>query len=513
MSVDLRRVRLDKLNALREAGHEPYPYRFRRSHTLDEVRRQYGDVAGDQTSDEPVAVAGRITSWRDMGKTVFADLSDQAGRLQLFLNKKVLGDEAFALLKLLDLGDWLGARGAVFRTRTGELSVKVESFELLCKSLRPLPDKHAGLQNPERIYRDRSAYFTSDPEAREVFVKRSQAIAAIREFMAGRGYLEMETPLLQPVYGGAAARPFTTHVWAIDETYYLQISPELYLKRLIAGGFDKVYTLSKNFRNEGIDKTHNPEFTMMESYEAYADYQDIMDLTEQLFGHVFRTVLGTTKVAFGDPDAGRPPVELNFEPPWPRLKMLDLVHEHCGIDVGALDAAGLRAAILEMPPDQPFFEEEIPRKEVPQWSWGELVQALFEFFVEPKLIQPCFVIDHPKETTPLCKLHRQDPRLIERFEPFANGWEIANAYSELNDPVRQRQLLEEQAAQRGAGDAEANPFDEDFCEAIDLGMPPTGGLGIGIDRMIMLLTNRANIKDVILFPFTRTGHLTDSPPA
>ena len=507
MRDELRSVRLQKLQNLRDAGIDPYPYRYQRTHTIGQIREQWGAIQGEQTSDEAVCTAGRIVQWRDMGKTIFADVQDQSGKLQLFLNRKVLGDEPFRILKLWDLGDWVGVRGHVFRTRMGELSIKVEVAEILSKALRPLPDKHAGLANPELVYRDRSAYFTSSSDAREVFVVRSKAIAAVREFMTGRGYLEMETPTLQPVYGGAAARPFTTHVRAIDETYYLQISPELYLKRLIAGGFDKVFTICKNFRNEGIDKTHNPEFTMMESYEAYADYRDVMELTEQLCAHVFLSVHGTTKVEFGSGEEDADAVELEFEPPWPRYKMLDLVREHSGIDVSSLDDEGLRSALLDLPDDHPFFAEELPKSEVHTWPWGELVQALFEFHVEPKLIQPCFVIDHPKETTPLCKLHREDPRLIERFEPFVYGWEIGNAYSELNDPIRQRKLLEEQAAQRQAGDEEANPLDEEFCAAVELGMPPTGGLGIGIDRMVMLLANRSNIKDVILFPFTRTGHL------
>ncbi len=505
MATDHRQVRLEKLQSLRDAGVEPYPYRFDRSHLIGEIRENWDHLEGEAQSDEPVRAAGRITNWRNMGKTIFADLHDQSGRVQAFLNKKLLGDDAFAQLKLCDLGDWLGVSGHLFRTRTGELSVRVENAEVLCKSLRPLPEKHHGLQNPELIYRDRSAYFASAPEARDVFVMRSKAITAIREFMTGRGYMEMETPLLQPVYGGAAARPFKTHVWAIDNDYYLQISPELYLKRLICGGFDKVFTVSKNFRNEGIDKTHNPEFTMMESYEAYADYRDIMELTENLYAHVFRTVRDTTKVEFGGGDDGEESIELDFEPPWPRLKMLDLVNEHTGIDVGALDAEGLRSALRDLPDNDPFLVQEVPKGELDKWSWGKLVQALFEFHAEHKLIQPCFVIDHPVESTPLCKIHREDPRLIERFEPFANGWEIGNAYSELNDPVRQRQLLEQQSDDRDAGDEEANPLDEDFLAAIDLGMPPTGGLGIGVDRMIMLLTNRANIKDVILFPFTGTG--------
>jgi lysyl-tRNA synthetase class 2 len=500
---ELRQARLNKLKALRDEGVEAYPYRFVRTHTTDQIRQQHAGIEGSQVSPERVRTAGRITNWREMGKTTFADLWDQAGKIQLFLNQGAMGAEAFARLKFWDLGDWVGVAGPVFRTRTGELSIKVESAELLCKSLRPLPDKHSGLRNPELIYRDRSAFFTSTPAAREVFVRRSRAIRAVREFLEGRGYLEVDTPLLQSIYGGAAARPFITHVHAIHEAYYLQISPELYLKRLIAGGFERVFTISRCFRNEGIDKTHNPEFTMMESYEAYADYQDIMGLAEELYAQVCRSVTGSTRVAFTN--EGETPVELSFEPPWPRLKMLDLVAEHAGIEAGSLSEDALRTAVLSLPADHPFYEKQLPREKVAAYSWGELVQALFEFFVEPRLVQPCFVMDHPRETSPLCKVHREDPRLIERFEPFANGWEIGNAYSELNDPLRQRELLEEQAARGRGGDEEAHPMDEDFCTAVELGMPPTGGLGLGIDRMVMLLTNQSNIKDVILFPFIRTG--------
>lgn len=504
---ELRRARLKKLQDLRDAGINPYPYRFQRTHTLGKIREQWENLQGETTSEAAVRAAGRITNWRGMGKTVFADIQDQSGRMQVYFNQKVLGNDAFAQLKHWDLGDFVGVAGRIGRTRTGELTIMVESAEFLCKALRPLPDKHSGLRNPELIYRDRSAYFTSSPEAREVFIRRARAVSAIREFMGARGYLEVETPALQPVYGGAAARPFTTQVHAIDETYYLQISPELYLKRLIAGGFDRVFTICKNFRNEGIDKTHNPEFTMMESYEAYADYTDMMELTENLYVHVFRTVLSTTTVTMAreDGEGTAQPVELKFEPPWPRYPMLDLVRQHAGIDAHAMDAAALRAALTGLPADHPIFLEELPREKLAQCSWGEMVQALFEFHAQPHLIQPCFVIDHPGETSPLCKQHRRDARLIERFEPFANGWEIGNAYSELNDPVLQRSLLEEQAARRQGGDEKAQPLDEEFCAAVELGLPPMGGLGLGVDRLVMLLTGRSNIKDVILFPFIRTG--------
>jgi lysyl-tRNA synthetase class 2 len=505
MEQELRQSRLKKLEQLRERGIEPYPYRFDRSHAIAEIRQRWEKVEGE--SECAVAAAGRITNWRDQGKTTFADLWDQSGRIQLFLNAKVMGDTAYSLLKLWDIGDWVGVRGRVFRTRTGELSIKVESAEFLCKAARPLPDKHAGLRNPELIYRDRSAYFTSTPEEREVFLKRARAMTAIREFMAARGYVEVETPLLQAVYGGAAAKPFCTHVNAIDEDYYLQISPELYLKRLVAGGFEKVFTLCKNFRNEGIDKTHNPEFSMMECYEAYVDYTDMMALTEQLYEHVFRTVNGSTKVTVSA--EGAAPVEIDVSKGWPRLKMLDLVAQHSGIDVGALDTEGLRSALQGLPEDHEFFTQTLPRKELTRFFWGELVEAMFKHFVETRIIQPTFVIDHPTESSPLCKQHRQDSRLIERFEPFIFGWEIGNAYSELNDPIRQRQLLEEQAERGRGGDEEAHPMDEDFCTAVELGMPPMGGLGLGIDRMIMLLTGRTNIKDVILFPFTRSGKAED----
>lgn len=507
---EYRQNRIKKLEGLRELGVEPYPYRYQRSHVIEQIREKYGEIEIDTKSEEKVNTAGRITNWREMGKTIFADIRDQSGRIQIFLNKKVLGDAAFQQLKLWDLGDWVGVEGPVFLTRTGELSIMVEQAVFLSKALRPLPDKHAGLTNRELIYRDRSSYFTSAPEERDNFLKRSKAIVAVREFMTGRGYVEVETPLLQPVYGGAAARPFTTEVRAIDETYYLQISPELYLKRLIAGGFEKVFTVCKNFRNEGIDKTHNPEFTMMECYEAYADYNDMMALTEELYEHVFKNVNGTTRVLIGDEEGEQ--IEIDFARGWRRAKMLDLVHEHSGIDAAKLDSEGLQNALLALPEGHRLFEEELPRGEVRKHTWGELVQIMFEFFCERHLIQPTFVIDHPLESTPLCKIHREDSRLIERFEPFAYGWEIGNAYSELNDPIRQRCLLNDQVEEGRGGNEEAHPLDEDFLAAVDLGLPPTGGLGIGIDRMIMLLTNRLNIKDVILFPFTRSGKTDSEKP-
>ncbi|MDP7131063.1 MAG: lysine--tRNA ligase [Planctomycetota bacterium] len=507
---EYRQNRMNKLEGLREQGVEPYPYRYVRSHVIHQIREQYGDIDGETKSEESIKTAGRITNWREMGRTIFADIWDQSGRIQIFLNKKVLGNDAFKQLKLWDLGDWVGVEGPVFLTRTGELSIMVEKTEFLSKALRPLPDKHAGLTNPELIYRDRSAYFTSAPEERDHFLKRSQAISEVREFMIGRGYVEVDTPLMQPVYGGAAARPFTTEVHAIDETYYLQISPELYLKRLIAGGFEKVFTICKNFRNEGIDKTHNPEFTMMECYEAYADYNDMMALTEELYEHVFMAVNGGTRISIGEDEEEQ--VEIDFAASWPREKFLDMVHEHSGIDVSNLDTDALQQALLALPENHLLFEEELPREDVEKHTWGELVQIMFEFFCERHLIQPTFIIDHPVESTPLCKIHREDPRLIERFEPFAFGWELGNAYSELNDPIRQRELLNEQVEMGRGGDEEAHPLDEDFLAAVELGLPPTGGLGIGIDRMIMLLTNRLNIKDVILFPFAKSGKAEGEKP-
>ncbi len=503
----LVKARLEKLECMRKHGINPYPYRYgSRIHTAT-LKIQY--EAGTLTQIQH-RIAGRLESYRDHGKSAFGEIHDESGGVQIYFDKGALSDRARTLLDLLDLGDFLGVEGAMFTTRRGEATLRVQDYQVLAKAIRPLPDKWHGLQDPELKYRRRSEYLVTNPDEREHFRKRSKAITAMREFLDAQGFLEVETPLIQPIYGGASARPFTTQVNALGEEYYLSISPEIYLKRLIAGGFERVYTICKNFRNEGIDRTHNPEFTMMECYQSYADYTDMMELTENLYAHIFTKVRGTTKITYQDPESQAGMVEINLTPPWRRITMLDAVNEYAGIDACMLSEKELRDRISRIE-DKEFFNKTVPRDHLERWSWGELVQALFGYYVEHKLIQPTFVIDHPRESTPLCKIHRTDERLIERFEPFIYGWEIGNAYSELNDPVRQRTLLEKQRAQ-STNDEIPDVLDEEFLRAIEIGIPPTGGLGLGIDRLAMILTNAYAIKDVIFFPLMRCsqdGHDDD----
>ena len=491
-------VRLEKLEHIRKQGIEPYPYRYSpRTHTAT-LKNKYREGTLAQISHR---IAGRLQSYRDHGKSAFGEIHDESGMMQVYFEKGTLSESAHTLLDLLDIGDFLGIEGTMFTTRRGEPTIRVHEYELLAKTTRPLPDKWHGLQDPELKYRRRSEYLVINPNEREQFRKRSRAITAMREFLDGQGFLEVETPLIQPIYGGASARPFMTQVNALREEHYLSISPEIYLKRLIAGGFERVYTICKNFRNEGIDRTHSPEFTMMECYQSYADYKDMMELTENLYAHIFMKVHGTTKVTYQDPESPLGAVEIDVTPPWRRITMLDAVKEYSGIDSHVLSESELRERVSRIE-DADFFQKTLPREHLERWSWGEIVQALFSHYVEQRLIQPTFVIDHPRESTPLCKLHRTDTRLIERFEPFIYGWEIGNAYSELNDPVRQRALLETQCTQR-TNDEVPDVLDEDFLRALEIGIPPTGGLGLGIDRLAMILTNAYAIKDVILFPLMR----------
>lgn len=489
--------RIGKIEAIRALGIEPYPHTYRPNTTAMQARTSY-------ESGNPLpspSVAGRIVAYRDHGSVAFAEVQDSTGRIQIYIQKDSLPAGKEKLLPLLDIGDFIGVNGELFKTRRGETTINVQNYEVLAKTIISPPEKWHGIQDPELMYRRRSEYLTSNPAARETFVKRSKAISAMREFLDGEGFLEVETPLIQPVYGGASAKPFKTHVNSIGEEYFMSISPELYLKRLIAGGFNSVYTICKNFRNEGLDRTHNPEFTMMECYKSYADYNDMMRLTEDMYAHIFQKVAGSTKVKYRDPETDKGEVELDFTPPWKRVPMLDIVREITNIDASNMSEQQLRERISQLE-DKTFFEKAVPREHIERWSWGELVQALFSHYCEHTLIQPTFVIDHPKETTPLCKIHRKDSRLIERFEPFVYGWEIGNAYSELNDPIRQRSLLEDQVKGR-TNDEIPGEVDEDFCRAIEFGIPPTGGLGLGVDRLAMLLTNAYAIKDVILFPLLK----------
>jgi lysyl-tRNA synthetase, class II len=498
--------RLAKLEELRSRGIEPYGYRFAVTHHTSgaraafEDRERAGTLGVDGTGDT-VRLGGRILSIRSHGKTVFADLGDRDGRLQIYLRANDLG-EGFRLVELLDIGDWVGVDGALFRTRTGEVTVRAASLELLAKSVRPLPfgkeevDEGSGerrtwggFADMEQRYRQRYADLAVHPQVRSVFVARSRIVSAIRRFLDARDYLEVETPVLQPLYGGASARPFVTHHNALDMRLYLRIADELYLKRLIVGGLERVYEIGKDFRNEGIDRTHNPEFTMLEFYEAFADYEDMMSLVEELIGSVVAELTGGSRtVSFQGTD-------LDFTAPFRRLPFLGALQHHGGLDVEAMSDVDLaeRAAALGV-------------EDAADMTRPKLLDELFKELVEPHLQQPVFIVDYPRELSPLAKPKRGDPRLVERFELMVAGREIANAFSELNDPFDQRERFEAQVRLREAGDDEAQNLDEDYIRALEYGMPPTGGVGIGIDRLVMLLTDQPSIRDVILFPTMRPEH-------
>ena len=470
-----------KLEQLRAAGVDPFPHEFRDRTEIAEVARRYDSLQAGDESPDTLRLAGRLAARRGHGKVSFLDLVDRSGRLQLHARADVLGD-AYEPLVDLDLGDLIGVEGAPMRTRRGELSLRVDSWQLLAKSLRPPPDKYHGLADVETRYRHRELDLLANEESRDLFLLRTRAIAAVRRFLDERGFIEVETPVLQPIYGGALARPFVTHHNALDRTLYLRIATELYLKRLVVGGLEKVYELGKDFRNEGISHKHNPEFTMLETYEAYADYNDVAEMTEQLVANVARETTGGTQVG-----------EIDLSPPWRRVTLTDAIRDATGVDISketerdAL-AAALQAAGIEVDPDA---------------SWPKLVDDLFSKQVEPTLIQPTFVLDYPVELSPFAKPHRSKPGLVERFEAVAGGVEIANAFTELNDPDDQRARLEQQERLLAAGDEEAPPLDEDYLYALEHGMPPTGGLGIGMDRLVMLLTERHSIREVLLFPALR----------
>jgi lysyl-tRNA synthetase class 2 len=480
--------RLRKLDELIKKGIEPYPHKFHRKNNSEEIKKKYEKLAPDERTKDIVKTAGRVMAVRDMGNLIFSTIQDGYGKMQIVLQTGETKDKDLELFKQhVDSGDFIGVEGIVFRTKRGEISVLAKSVEMLSKGILPLPEKWHGLTDKEERYRKRYLDLIMNPEVKKVFETREKIIEAIREFLKSRGFNEVETPYLQSVYGGAAAKPFKTHLNALDTDLFLAISPELYLKRLIVGGFDKVFTIARNFRNEGIDKWHNPEFTMMEIYEAYADYNDMMKLFEDIYEYVCKKVFGKTKLQFGDK-------EIEFKAPWRRVTMAQIIKECAGIDVEKMSDKELFK----------FCKEN--NVEVKDNNWGMLVCSIFEHYCEEKIVQPTFVIDHPCESTPLCKTHRDlkyCKKLIERFEPFCMGAELGNAYSELNNPIRQRELLEEQQKQLGAGNEEANPYDEDFVNALEIGMPPTGGVGLGIDRMIMLLTNSQSIRDVIFFPFMK----------
>ncbi len=485
--------RLQKLEAIREMGVEPYPYRFDVTHRSGEVRETFQKLEQD---GREVTVAGRLMARRDHGKSAFADLLDETGRIQIYVRRDAVGEKAFDLWKLLDIGDFVGVEGPVFRTRTGEMTLKVHALELLSKAIRPLPVPkeevkdgqrvvHDAFTDPELRYRRRYLDLTLNPDVKDVFRKRTATFTAIRNFFDARGFLEADTPVLQPLYGGASARPFTTHHNALDMKLYLRISNELYLKRLIVGGFERVYEFSRDFRNEGIDRTHNPEFTMLEAYQAYADYTDMMALTESLFVSVAQTVTGASTVVY----QGQ---EIDLSPPWRRMTLLDAIKAYGNFDVADASEEELRNICRSL-------ELEVDSRA----QRGHLMDEIFEAVVQPHLIQPTFITDYPVEMSPLAKRHREHAELTERFEPFICGWEAANAFSELNDPIDQRKRFAYQASLREKGDEEAQVLDADFLRAMEYGMPPMGGMGFGVDRLVMLLTDARSIRDVILFPHMR----------
>ena len=479
------RLRREKLAELQKEGKDPFDvYKVERTHTSEQIKKDYDNLEG-----KDVTIAGRIMSKRGQGKVVFSDVYDRDGKIQLFLKIDVVGEENLKAYKSYDIGDMVAATGEVFTTKAGEISVKVKSFELICKSLKPLPEKWHGLKDPDLRYRQREVDIITNPEVKDTFIKRSQIIKAIREFLDNRGYLEVETPILGSVAGGAAARPFITHHNTLDIDMYLRIATELYLKRLIVAGFEKVYDLGKNFRNEGMSVRHNPEFTMIELYEAYSDYNDMMEIMENLTAYVCEKVNGTTKVMYQG-------TEIDFKPPWRRITMVDAVKEYAGIDFNDIKSNEEAQAIAK----EKNLEFPKPLNTVTK---GEVLNMLFEEFAEEHMIQPTFVMDYPVEISPLTKKKRGNEEFTERFEGFIYGREVCNAYSELNDPIVQRQRFEQQAKERDLGDDEAYVIDEEFMSALETGMPPTGGLGFGVDRLVMFLTDSASIRDVLLFPTMR----------
>ena len=476
---DVIQVRYDKLDALRAAGRDPFVITTsdRDSYT-EQIKNNF-----EAYENKDVCVAGRIMSKRGKGKVSFLDLHDKTGKIQIFAKFDDLGAEEYGFLKKWDIGDIAEVKGFVFKTQMGEISIHAKAVRLLSKSLKPLPEKYHGLTNTDMRYRQRYVDLIMNPEVRDTFVKRSQIISSIRRFLDAQGFIEVETPMLVANAGGAAARPFVTHSNALDEDFKLRISLELYLKRLIVGGLERVYEIGRVFRNEGVDTRHNPEFTLMELYQAYTDYNGMMDLTEKMYRHVCEEVLGTTKITYNG-------IEIDFGKPFARITMLDAVKQYAGVDFNQIKTDEEAKAIAR----EHHVEFEDRHKK------GDILSLFFEEYAEEHLIQPTFVMDHPIEISPLTKKKPEDPNYVERFEMFINGWEMANAYSELNDPIDQRERFKAQEEALAQGDEEANTTDEDFLNALEIGMPPTGGIGYGIDRMTMLLTDSQAIRDVLLFP-------------
>jgi len=485
---DQLKVRREKLASLQEKGLDPFGKRFDRSGFSQEFIHQFGEMEKEELANQNVSVtiAGRIMTKRGKGKAGFAHIQDLKGQLQIYVRQDAVGEEQYEIFNVADLGDIVGVTGTLFKTQVGELSVKVEHFQLLTKSLRPLPDKFHGLKDVEQRYRQRYVDLIMSQESRHTFITRSLIIQSMRRYLDSKGYLEVETPMMHAIAGGASARPFITHHNALDMELYMRIAIELHLKRLIVGGLEKVYEIGRVFRNEGVSTRHNPEFTMIELYEAYADYQDIMSLTENLIAHIAQEVLGTTSIQYGE-------YEVNLKPEWKRLHMVDAIKEYTGADFWKEMSVEEARELAK--------EHGVEIKET--MLYGHIVNEFFEQKVEEKLIQPTFIYGHPVEISPLAKKNDQDPRFTDRFELFIVAREHANAFTELNDPIDQRERFEAQLKEREEGNDEAHMMDDDFIEALEYGMPPTGGLGIGIDRLVMLLTNAPSIRDVLLFPAMR----------
>ncbi|MFH1066047.1 MAG: lysine--tRNA ligase [Nanoarchaeota archaeon] len=477
----LMNERISKIDAMRKEGIEPYPYSFESKNDAAMLQEKFKSLKPEEHSGKEAKAAGRIMAIRSMGAIVFMHIQDTTGKIQLYFSKDSLKSK-FDALKFFDMGDFIGAKGKVFRTKRGELSIEVNEFEMLSKAIRQLPEKFHGIADPEIKYRKRYLDLITDSNVKKTFEMRSRIISAVREFLDRKGFIEVEIPALQPIYGGGKAKPFKTKINAWNMDMFLSVSPELYLKRCIAGGFEAVYTICKNFRNEGVDRTHNPEFTMMECYWAYRDYNDMMVLTEEMFKFVCKAALGKEQIVYNG-------VTIDFSKAWQRIAMADAIKKYTNIDVKEMKEKDFEKLMKDY---RIKYEGE--------YSKGRAIEAIFDALVPEKLIQPTFITDHPKESTCLCKAKRGNKEQIERFEPYMMGWEAGNAYSELNDPQVQRKLLEEQAELGKGGDEEAHPMDDEFITAMEHGMPPMGGLGIGIDRMVMLLTGAESIRDVILFP-------------
>jgi lysyl-tRNA synthetase class 2 len=475
--------RKNNFNYIVNMGIEPYPYTYDRTHISKEIKEKYKDLENDKYTTEIASVAGRVLSLRSLGKISFIDLHDTYGKIQIVIKDETTTPENLELLKKIDDGDIIGVKGKIFKTKRGELSIDAQDIVFLAKAFLPLPEKFHGIQDTELKYRQRYLDLMTNLESREIFMKRAQIIKIIREILDNKGFLEVETPLLQPLYGGANARPFITESYVWKRKLYLSISPELYLKRLLVGGFDKVYTICKNFRNEGVDKSHNPEFTMLECYECYKDYNSAMDLIEEIYETIALKLNGSTKVNYLEQT-------FDFKRPWKKLTMAGALKEYANIDVDKLSDDDLKNLLKENKLELEIFKR------------GLAIAELFEHFCESQLLGPIHIIDHPKETTPLCKLHRKNPELIERNEPYVNCSEAGNMYSELNDPMLQEKLMFEQADQ-GRGKGENHPIDIDFIESLKYGMPPAYGIGLGIDRLVMIFTNSTNIREVILFPMMK----------